>query len=147
MNGSMIKNLKTPLIHGASYLFCAMLVWFYFAPLEGTEFSGGRLTGPLLNMSEVGFVLFLLAGLLTSVVPRVAGSLALAASLLSLPLYFYFTAPGLLRSVFRGEYSVPAKASFVSRMEPAVGIACLMLTALVSLRALTTRTHPARGSA
>ena len=80
---------------------------------EGTEFIGGWLTGPLLNLYDVGTFLFVPALLLAFFFRRIAAAFALTASLLCLPLYLYFVAPGPFRSVFRGEYSVPLQASFV----------------------------------
>ncbi len=68
--------------------------------LDGTEFSGGWLTGPLLSMSDVGIVLFLLALLVTFVSPRVAAAIGLAASLLCFPLYLYFMAPVPFNRIF-----------------------------------------------
>jgi len=68
--------------------------------LDGTEFSGGWLTGPLLSMTDVGIVLFLLALIVAFVSPRVAAAIALAASLLCLPLYLYFIAPIPFSQVF-----------------------------------------------
>jgi len=68
--------------------------------LDGTEFSGGWLTGPLLSMTDVGIVLFLLALIVTFVSARVAAAIALAASLLCLPLYLYFLAPVPFNQIF-----------------------------------------------
>jgi hypothetical protein len=68
--------------------------------LDGTEFSGGWLTGPLLSMTDVGVVLFLVALIVTFVSPRVAAAIALASSLLCLPLYLYFIAPVPFNRIF-----------------------------------------------
>jgi hypothetical protein len=68
--------------------------------LDGTEFSGGWLTGPLLSMSDVGIVLFLPALIVTFVSPRVAAAIGLASSLLCLPLYLYFIAPVPFNQIF-----------------------------------------------
>ena len=68
--------------------------------LEGTEFSEGWLTGPLLTMADIGTVLFLLALIVTYVYPRAAAAVGVASCLLCLPLYLYFTAPVPFNSVF-----------------------------------------------
>lgn len=68
--------------------------------LDGTEFSGGWLTGPLLSMTDVGTILFLLALIVTFVSARVGAAIGLAASLLCLPLYVYFIAPVPFSQVF-----------------------------------------------
>jgi hypothetical protein len=83
-----------------SFLLCACLAWQVTSGYEGTEFSGGWLTGPLLSMEEIGTVLFILAIVLTFVFPRVAAAIGLAASVLCLPLYFFFIAPVPFAQVF-----------------------------------------------
>jgi hypothetical protein len=84
---------------------------FVFA---GTEASGGWLTGPIEDLYDLGFLLFVLALLAPFFYRRVAAALVLAASLLCLPLYLYFIAPGFFRHVFRNaEYEEPLRASFV----------------------------------
>ena len=90
----MTRDEKTKLAQAAACLVCAVVVWRYGSDLEGTEFSGGWLTGPLLDMKDVGTLLFVLALLLTFVYRRIAAATTLVASLLCLPLYLYFTTPG-----------------------------------------------------
>lgn len=68
--------------------------------LEGTEFSGGWLTGTLLSMADIGMVLFLMALVVTFVFPRVAAAIGLASSLLCLPLDLYFMAPVPFSHIF-----------------------------------------------
>src|SRR6266404_826947 len=79
----MTRDEKTKLAQAAACLVCAVVVWRYGSDLEGTEFSGGWLTGPLLDMKDVGTLLFVLALLLTFVYRRIAtrSVLALFASL------------------------------------------------------------------
>jgi hypothetical protein len=64
------------------------------ASVEGSEFLGDRIRGPLTTTAEIGSIFFLLALLITLWYPRVAAAIALAASVLCLPLYFYLAAPG-----------------------------------------------------
>lgn len=71
----------------------------------------------------------MLALVLTFVRPRIAAALAIVASLLCLPLYLYFTAPGPFRRVFGGEYSVPLQANFVWDRSAVLGV----LTVAVAL--------------
>jgi hypothetical protein len=117
-------------------LLCAILVWRYVAQLKGTEFSGGRITGPLLDMSYVGILLFVLALILSFLRTRLSAATTLAASLLALPVFLYFAGPGPFRRIFKGEYSVPSPANFVWDISSVVGIAALLLASLVSLRNL-----------
>src|SRR5215469_5663737 len=84
-----------------------------FQAVDGSEFSGGRITGPIGTMYEVAIVGFLVGIVFAYPFPRVASAIALLASLLSLPLLLYFIAPGPFRAVFRGEYSVPLQSNFV----------------------------------
>lgn len=138
-----MKLRTNKLCLAANCLLCAIVVWRYGADLEGTEFIGGWLTGPLLNLYDVGTFLFVPALLLAFFFRRIAAAFALTASLLCLPLYLYFVAPGPFRSVFRGEYSVPLQASFVWNSWAALGILTLVVATCVSLWNLAT---PARAS-
>jgi hypothetical protein len=94
-------------------LLSATITFRYPEGLEATEFSGGWLTGRLLHASEAGTLLFVVAFVLTFPFRRVAAGIALAAALVCLPLYLYIVAPGPLRRIAGGEYSVPLQASFV----------------------------------
>jgi hypothetical protein len=109
----MKEDMKQKLWQFATCLLCIILLWGYGSGLAGAEFSEGRVTGPLLHMNDVGTLLFVAGLVLTFFYRRIAAAVVLAAALLCLPLYLYFTAPVPFRWVFRGEYSVPAPASFV----------------------------------
>ncbi len=93
--------------------------------VDGTEFIGGSVTGPILTMSEFAIIIFVAGIVLVFPFPRVASVIGLLASLLTVPFLLYFIAPGPVRAVFRGEYSVPIQSNFVwSRwsLEPAIAI-------------------------
>src|SRR5215470_2077625 len=93
---------------------CIVLNWISGGPgLEGSEFSGGRITGPILNLSDAGLLVFIAALVLSFFYPRIAGLIAVLASVLCLPFYLYLIVPGLFRDVFKGEYSVPLTSRFV----------------------------------
>ena len=51
-------------IQSGGFVICAFLALQLADGLEGTEFSGGWLTGPLLSMADIGTVLFILAFIL-----------------------------------------------------------------------------------
>jgi hypothetical protein len=108
-----MKEPKQKLWQAASCLLCATVAWRIGDALASSEFRGGSLTGPLLDLHDSGGLLFVLAVILTFVYRRIAAGMALVSCLLCLPLYLYFTAPGPFRHVFRGEYSVPLQANFV----------------------------------
>jgi hypothetical protein len=128
---------RQKLWQAASCLLCFAAAQHSFG-LEGTEFSGGRVTGPLFDLSEIGSLLFVVALFLTFVYPRVAAAIASVATLLCLLLYLYFTAPGPFRRVFRGEYSVPLQASFVWDKWAISGILSLAVATYVCLWNLST---------
>jgi hypothetical protein len=102
--------------------------------LEGSEFSGGRVTGPLLNMNDTAALLFAVAMILTIWWPRVAAAIALLSSLLYLPICVYFTMPGPFRWVFRGEYSVYEPRNFVFCPPAVAGLLIAAATAVVYVR-------------
>jgi hypothetical protein len=104
--------------------------------LEGTEFSGGWLTGPLLSMADVGTALFLLALVVTFVFPRVAAAIGLASSLLCLPLYLYLTAPVQFNQIFGfgHELKVHPSAGFHWNRWAIAGVLTLAVTTYICLR-------------
>ena len=133
----MKKDGKAKLKQATACLLCAALAWRYGSSLEGTEFSGGWLTGSLLDMQDVGSLLFVLALLLTFFYRRFAAAITLIACLLCLPLYLYFTAPGPFRRLFgRVEWSVPLRTSFACDKWTITGIVVLAITAYVGVRGL-----------
>jgi hypothetical protein len=78
------------------------------APYEGSEFSGGSLTGPLLSMADTGALGLVLAAVCSFVLRRVGAGLGIASSLLCLPLYLFFLAPLPVAHILapRGEFLV-----------------------------------------
>jgi hypothetical protein len=84
-----MKKPEMPQVWQAtSCLLCVLFALKITDGLAGTEFSGGRLTGPLLSMADIGSFFFVLALVVTFVYPRVAAVVGLASSLLCLPLFF-----------------------------------------------------------
>jgi hypothetical protein len=101
--------------HAGSCVLCLVLTCFYAWRLDdGSEFAGGRITGPILQAFECGSLLFLgafIAALLSfrrSSFRWSAVALTLLASLLCLPLYLFILLPGLAQRVLPGPFSVPA---------------------------------------
>jgi hypothetical protein len=107
--------------------------------LSGSEFAGGWVTGRLHDANFLGFFVFVAALLLVFLYPRVAALVALAASLLSFPLYLYFVAPGFFRWIFKGLWKVPLRAYFVADEWALENILALLLTAAFSIYIL--RSH------
>ena len=94
-------------------LVCVAVIFLYVTRLEGSEFSAGRITEPLLAVTAWGITLLATGFVLTFFRPQIGAIVILISGLMSLPLYLYFLAPGPFRWVFRGEYSVPAMGLFV----------------------------------
>ena len=134
----MTNNRFDRFMHAALCLACAITVWRYAYALEGTEFSGGRLTGVLLDMKNAGALLFILACAMVFLYRRIAGVITILACLLCLPLYLYFVAPGSFRWLFGGEYSLPLQASFVWDPWTILWIMLLAFTTFAGLRILLT---------
>lgn len=132
----MTKDLRPRLSQAATCLLCALVVWRYGSSLEGMEFSGGRFTGFLLDMKDIGALLFVMALPLAFLYQRIAAAMTVIASLLCSPLYLYFAAPGPFRWLVRGEYSVPLQASFAWETRAMVGILVLAMATYFSFRRL-----------
>ena len=122
-----------------SCLICVIVALRNTNSLEGTEFSGGWLTGPLLSMIDVGTVLFLLALVVAFMYPRIAGAIGLAASLLCLPLYLYFIAPVSFSQIFGFGHEFKARPSggFHWDRWAIVGMLTIAVTTHVCLRGFT----------
>src|ERR1041385_1083997 len=96
------KTRKSELWQAASFVLSLALVWTQAERIEGSEFTGGRVTGPIFMLFERGMFVFALAIFLTFVYRRIAALVGIVACLLCFPFYLYFLAPGPFRSVFRG---------------------------------------------
>src|ERR1041385_5986803 len=111
---SRMKKLgKSELWQAASYVLCIAVAWTQADRVDGSEFSGGRITGPIFSLFQSGILVFVLATVLTFMYRRAAAVMGMAACLLCFPLYLYFAAPGPFRFVFGGSYSVPLQSNFV----------------------------------
>jgi hypothetical protein len=137
----MKKPGKSELWQASSLLLCLIVGVPHMDWLGASEFSGGRITGPLLSIFQSGPVLFFLALVMTFFYRKIGAVLGLVAALLCFPLYFYFTVPGLFRSVFRGKWSVPLQAYFVWDVWTMAGILTLGIAAIICIRCL----YPLRG--
>lgn len=123
----------------SSCVLCVVLALKDTDGLEGTEFSGGWLTGPLLSMADVGTLLFVLAVVATFVFPRVAAAIGLASSLLCLPLYLFDIAPVPFAQVFaRGhEFKGYVAPGLHWTTWPVTGLLALAVTVYVCIRRIS----------
>jgi hypothetical protein len=139
----MKKPGKQQVILAVSCLVSVAVALRNTSGLEGTEFSGGWLTGPLLSMTDVGSVLFVLALIVTFVYPRIAGAIGLVSSLLCLPLYLYFIAPVPFNRIFGfgHEFKVQPSGGLHWDRWVMAGVLTLAVTIFVCLRgfAVTSR--------
>jgi hypothetical protein len=135
-------HLKRPDIEQAfqagSFLLCAFLALQITRGLDGTEFSGGWLTGPLLSMADIG-TLFVLALVLTFSFPRVAAAIGLASSSLCFPLYCFFIAPVLFAQIFAGghEFKVQPAPGFHWDTWPATALVGVAVAIYACIRCLS----------
>jgi hypothetical protein len=126
---------RSKVVRAVSCLACLILTLKYVFPLEASEFGGGRITGPLLAMEDIGALLFLVAIPLAFLhYRRIFGDLTLLGSLLCLPVYHYFAFPGPFRWVFRGEYSVQLQSNVVWEKWTMIGIVCLAIATSFGFR-------------
>ena len=142
----MTKNRQVQYTQAAISLICAIVVSLYAAHWDGTEFSGGRVSGLLLHMANLAIAFFVIAGVLAFVRVVLGGAACLIGCLLAFPIYFYFVLPGPFRSVFKGEYSVPLRSSIAFTFNSALGIFALTLATFFSVRLLLTRSLPEQNS-
>ena len=140
----MKKPQKLQLWLAASCLACVVVVLRNTNGLEGTEFSGGWLTGPLLSMADIGAGLFVLALVVTLRTPKFAGALGLASSLLCLPLYLYLIAPVRFNEIFGFGHQFKVQPSGNFHWDPWAigGVLTIAVTTYVCLRGLAVTTGP-----
>jgi hypothetical protein len=136
------------LAHASTLLLASWLTLRNTSVVEGTEFSGGRLTGPILTMCEIAILVFVVGIVLAYRFRRIASTISLLASLLCLPFLLYFIAPGPFRAVFRGEYSVPLQSNFVwSRWSLETAIAILIVVTISIWNLFSLHRHEVERSA
>ena len=123
----MEAGRKMKLWQAGSCVLCAAINRRYKIDLWGTEFSGGWVTGRLLDFKVAGDLLLLLATPMTFVFRRIAAAIILLAGLLCLPLYLLFTAPGPFRTLVGGEWKTPLSANWAWDWWTIVGIATVGL--------------------
>jgi hypothetical protein len=118
-----------------SCLLCFLLALRNTKGLEGTEFSGGWLTGPLLSMIEIGTVLFALALIVAFLSSRIAAGIALVSSLLCLPLNLYLIVPVYFNQLFGSahEFKVLPGRNFHLDVWAIAGLLSLAVTGYLCL--------------
>jgi hypothetical protein len=125
----------------ASFLPCVSLALKLTSGLDGTEFSGGWLTGALLSMADNAIILFILALVLTFFFPRVAAAIGLLSSLLCVPLCCFFIAPVPFAQVFARSHEFKDQPSpgFHWHAWPVVTLFAVALTCYLCIRRLAAK--------
>jgi hypothetical protein len=117
-------------------------VWRVTYGVDGTEFSGGWLTGRLLDGAYISVIAYVIALLTLLWLPRLSALLSLIASVCCLPLLLYFFAPGFFRKMTKlafpnSEWSSPLSQSVVwrpSTILPLVATLAMLAIALLLFR-------------
>src|SRR5258708_19464627 len=110
----MAKFGKQELWQAISCVLCIAVAWVHLDDVGASEFSGGRVTGPLFAMADNGSLLFIPALVLTFFYRRIAAVLGLMASILCLPIYLHFKPPTPFPWLFCADFSFPLPPIFVS---------------------------------
>lgn len=124
-----------------NFLLCVSLALKLTSGLDGTEFSGGWLTGRLLSMAENAIILFILALVSTFLFQRVAAAIGLFSSLLCAPFCCFFIAPAPFAHVFaRGhEFKVQPSPGLHWHTWPVVALLTVALTCYLCIWRLAGR--------
>jgi hypothetical protein len=130
----MKRHLVQRVLLAIGCLAATAVLWFHLDDLGGSDFIGGRVTGPIFQMADVGSLLLIIAMLLPFIIPRIAATICLAAATLCLPIYLYFLMPGPYRWIFRGEYHTPIYAPLRWNNWAVLGVVSLVLVAILSAR-------------
>jgi|HubBroStandDraft_3_1064219.scaffolds.fasta_scaffold636789_1 hypothetical protein len=99
------------LLQASICLICLVLVSREVNIVGPTEFSGGRITGPLFRAADLGWLVFALGLFVAIRYQRTASVIFLVASLLCFPMFSYFVIPGYFAKFFHAESSNPLEAN------------------------------------
>ncbi len=103
------------------------------AGFDGSELSGGGLTGRLLQVALAGAALLVMAAAAVFGPRRLAGLLAAAGAALGLPFYLYQLDPALFDGVGAGPRSVPGDGMIAGEWA-ALGLVTVAVVAFAFLR-------------
>jgi hypothetical protein len=146
LDGGKEDCVATPLTFKRWIALCCcislLVAWTLIYGIEASEFGGGRITGTLLTMAEIGVFFFVLALLLTWRYSGLAAVNASFASLCTLPIYLYLVFPGLIQKLLGGEYSVPVHAVVTWNTWATVGLLTLSATVLACIRFFSSTSAP-----
>lgn len=136
-NEQMRERIPRTVWQAASCVACALITWRFSDLLGPTEFSDGRVTGPLLTIHSFSPSIFVIAAGTVFRSARAAAALALIGCALALPLYVYMTVPGTYRSLAGGVYSVPLMRAVLRNSWAVAGTIAVAAAIYLSLRALS----------
>jgi hypothetical protein len=128
--------MKDNLPSAAVALICVLVLDKYGTPLEASEFRGARVTGVLLDLYEIGFMMFVIGLFLPFVWRRVAAVSGLVAAFLCSPVFLYGIFPALFRRLFPGDYKVPLLPRLYADKWTVFGIVIIAFTSFLNVRIL-----------
>jgi hypothetical protein len=134
-----MKDVRPKLCQAGSYVLAAIVIWRDPYGLESSEFSGGRVTGPLLDLHNAGWLLFAASAWLVFLSRKAAAAVALCSAVLAIPLCLYFLAPGPFRWIVKGQYSVTSHSLFVADKWVIESVLAISLAAVASIYTLRSR--------
>jgi len=116
-----------------SCLVCAlMLRWFSNA--IGGAFAADGMTGRVLSLASIGWILFLIAIAVSFAKPKISAIAAILAALSGFPLYFDFAMPLLFKRIFNGG-SAAEKWFWYFAGDPWAWLGMLTLIAMIVISA------------
>src|SRR5437868_3135945 len=86
----------------AAYVLGALAAWVSSEDFIGTEFSGGRITGPTLDASVIGAFVLILALVASFIWPRLGAVGSLLACAMCVPMQVYLTFPSVFVRLTQG---------------------------------------------
>jgi len=128
-----MKRSPRPKLHAGPCVLCALVGATFSEPFQGTEFSGGFLTGRILGLHDASLLLFVASAGLAFVDRRLAIIGVLFGCLLALPLYAYLVAPGPFRALFPGNYKDPLNGPFTSNARGIGAFAAIIILTMASV--------------
>ncbi|HEX8924208.1 MAG TPA: hypothetical protein VF786_00370 [Terriglobales bacterium] len=130
-----------------SCLICALVLRWFSNSISGGFVADG-MTGRVLGLASIGWILFLIAIAVSFAKPKISAVAAILAALSGLPLYLDFAMPLLFRRVFQG--GAPAEKWYwylAGSLSAWIGMITLIAMIVIAARELSRpETHPAVGN-
>jgi hypothetical protein len=96
-----ISEKSRKFLLSTSCLICALVLRWFSNTISG-DFVAEGLTGRVLGLASIGWILFLVAIAISFAKPKISAVAAILAALSGLPLYLDFAMPLLFKRIFQG---------------------------------------------